>query len=289
MHSPRPWPLTTSLNRNSSITLSPPALQQQIQQHQQTPPTSPTAPESRRAPRPAPLSPTKAADAREIPAPPLSPTPTLAVGVGARLQDKTHLFLSTQRTQYATRTSTARTLRFLLRVAQLAGGLMALTALYVATFDVNYTSTAIGLSGVNLASLTSVTSVVVSLTHLVTLLFPAVVGIVPARERHVSPVELALDGIYAGLWGIAAGMQAAYGSCPRYLFRSAGANSPEAALFAAMSPAEQAKLVNVDCLPWNLCWAFGFGLAALYLMSASLGVKSWRAARAAERREFMFM
>ncbi|KAI9164520.1 hypothetical protein H9P43_008379 [Blastocladiella emersonii ATCC 22665] len=211
-----------------------------------------------------------------------APTPAAynAATLGRVLRDKTHLFLSTQRTQYRSRLVTVRTGRFLLRVLQLVIGCVALVALYAATFGVNYTSTSIGVSGINLASLTCVTSVVVSFTHIFNLLWPKLVGIAPSAEAEYSPVEMALDTVYMLLWGLSASMQAANGSCPRYLFNFA--NSPEAALYNRLSAAEKSRLLAVDCLPWNLSWAFGYVAAITYGWSAFRGLRAWRKVRATE-------
>ncbi|ORZ37446.1 hypothetical protein BCR44DRAFT_1459605 [Catenaria anguillulae PL171] len=173
------------------------------------------------------VDPTSAPTTQQLPStsapslPLLHSAPYNAARIGKVLRDKTHMFLSTQRTQYRSRWVTVKTPRFLLRVTQFIVSFMAVVALYTATFGVNYTSTSIGVSGINLASLTCVTSVVLTLTHLFNHLFPKAVGIRPSEEGHYSAVELALDAIYFALWALSASWQAANGSCPNSCFGSA--------------------------------------------------------------------
>ncbi|KAI9221837.1 hypothetical protein BC828DRAFT_379952 [Blastocladiella britannica] len=215
------------------------------------------------------------------------PTPVAfnAARVNKVLRDKTHLFLSTQRTQYRTRWATFRTPRFLLRMVQLVVSAVTVATLYEATFNVNYTSTAISLSGINLASLTTVTSVVLSMTHVYALMFPKSVGIAPQDERTYSPVEIVMDSLYCGLFLLSSSLQAAVGTCPRYLIRIG--NTPESAAFSKLTAAQQAELLGVGCLPWNLSWCFGYLTAILYGVTAWLGLKAWRKQRQA--RELLFL
>jgi hypothetical protein len=107
------------------------------------------------------------------------------------------------------------------------------------------------------------------------------VGITPIQEPRVSPVELVVDSIISALWIISASVQAANGSCPRYLFRVG--NSAESILYDRLSPAEKLKLLTVDCLPWNLSWSFGFGLGIAFAMGAYFGYRIYRQQLKAER------
>ncbi|KNE59126.1 hypothetical protein AMAG_03463 [Allomyces macrogynus ATCC 38327] len=297
----RPWPLTLSYDCDldappedlETVVVDSAAASNSFRQTITTHPGSPTLPFPATPPPPsdAPIPLTRLqTDRTAIPDPPRSPTLTerQAMGVGRALNDKMHLFLSTQRTQYQSKLVTMRSPRFLLRALQLAGGIAALVCLYSATFVVNFTSTSIGISGINLASLTAVSSVVLSVTAIFILLLPSWVGVAPARERSVSPVEIVLDGIYAVLWISAAAIQAAYGTCPQLLFRSSSV-TPEADLFAHLSETQRAQLSDLSCVPWNLSWAVGLAVGVLYLVTCTIGFRIWWKSPKASRHAFLLM
>ncbi|KAJ3376188.1 hypothetical protein GGF31_000255 [Allomyces arbusculus] len=298
----RPWPLTLSFDCDldtppedlETVVVDSAAASKSIRQTITTHPGSPTLPFAATPPPPHPNAPIPLTrlqtDRTAIPDPPRSPTLTerQTMGVGRALNDKMHLFLSTQRTQYQSKLVTMRSSRFLLRALQLAGGIAALVCLYSATFVVNFTSTSIGISGINLASLTAVSSVVLSVTALFILLLPSWVGVAPARERSISPVEILLDGIYAALWLTAAAVQAAYGTCPQLLFRSSSV-TPEAALFAHLSESQRAQLTDLSCVPWNVSWAVGLAVGVLYLVTCANGFRAWWKSPMTSRHAFLLM
>ncbi|KAJ3366027.1 hypothetical protein GGF32_007527 [Allomyces javanicus] len=297
----RPWPLTLSFDCDldappedlETVVVDSAAASNSIRQTITTHPGSPTLPFTATPPPPTdvPIPLTRLqTDRTAIPDPPRSPTLTerQAMGVGRALNDKMHLFLSTQRTQYQSKLVTMRSSRFLLRALQLAGGIAALVCLYSATFVVNFTSTSIGISGINLASLTAVSSVVLSVTALFILLLPSWVGVAPAREHCISPVEIVLDGIYAVLWISAAAIQGAYGTCPQLLFRSSSV-TPEADLFAHLSETQRAQLSDLSCVPWNVSWAVGLAVGVLYLVTCTNGFRKWWRLPKASRHAFLLM
>ncbi|KNE57950.1 hypothetical protein AMAG_04784 [Allomyces macrogynus ATCC 38327] len=298
----RPWPLTLSFDCDldapledlETVVVDGAAASNSIRQTITTHSGSPTLPFAATPPPPPPDAPIPLTrlqtDRTAIPDPPRSPTLTerQAMGVGRALNDKMHLFLSTQRTQYQSKLVTMQSPRFLLRALQLAGGIAALVCLYSATFVVNFTSTSIGISGINLASLTAVSSVVLSVTAIFILLLPTWVGVAPARERSVSPVEIVLDGIYAALWIAAAAIQAAYGTCPQLLFRSSSV-TPEANLFAHLSETQRAQLSDLSCVPWNVSWAVGLAVGVLYLVTCTNGFRTWWKSPKASRHAFLLM
>ncbi|KAL7750343.1 hypothetical protein RI367_004116 [Sorochytrium milnesiophthora] len=202
--------------------------------------------------------------------PPLSPTTSEfnAPGGGSALlstaslgplQNKTHLFLTTKRKVYDSRAVVVRSVRFVLRVLEFLVGFVSLIMLYVATFNVNFTSSSIGLSGINVTNFTAMTSSVVALSHIIAMLFPQLCNIPPSRQNSVSVVELGFDVLYGTGWLYSCVIQAARGSCPRSLFRIQG--TPESALNG------DTKLAGT-CLPWNLCWGFGIAATVFYYLSA---------------------
>ncbi|RKO91878.1 hypothetical protein BDK51DRAFT_27139 [Blyttiomyces helicus] len=146
--------------------------------------------------------------------------------------------------------------RFLLRLTQMlfAGG--AFASLSTASFNVNYTSAVLGVSGINLMCFTSISSIFASIACLIVYCFPAFLGIPPHRHPRFSRVEVAIDFLFLGLWIAAPTVLVVYGQCPRHAFST----SPN----------------SISCLPWNMCTAFGYAAVAAFLGTFTMGVRDLR-------------
>ncbi|KAJ3012677.1 hypothetical protein HKX48_006165 [Thoreauomyces humboldtii] len=168
----------------------------------------------------------------------------------------THLLLYTRAVPLPKRFETVTEYRFLMRMTQLFMAAAAFASLATASFNVDYTSSVLAVSGINLMSFTSITSIFVSFGCILVYCFPAFTGVPPHRHPRFSRVEVMVDLVYLGFWTAAASVLVWYGSqvrCPRFSF----APNPEA----------------VSCLPWNMCTAFGFASAALFLGTLVMGVR----------------
>ncbi|KAJ3138874.1 hypothetical protein HDU90_000779 [Geranomyces variabilis] len=129
----------------------------------------------------------------------------------------------------------------------------AFASLATASFNVNYTSAVLAKSGINLMSFVSISSLFVSFGCILVYCFPAFTGVPPHRHPRFSRVEVGLDLVYLGFWIAAPTVLVRYGNCPRLTFST--------------SPG------NVSCLPWNMCTAFGYAAAALFLGTLLMGIR----------------
>ncbi|KAJ1539553.1 hypothetical protein HK096_000642, partial [Nowakowskiella sp. JEL0078] len=134
-----------------------------------------------------------------------------------------------------------------------------------ATFDVNYTSAVIGISGFNLTCLVSLSSMFVSFACMFVYLFPAFLGISPSRHPRISRVEVVVDFVYIGFWLSAASALALFGRCPQF-FTNPGSNSASGFDWKGFLGARW------GCLPWNLCLALGYVCAILHVATFTIGV-----------------
>ncbi|KNC95966.1 uncharacterized protein SPPG_08571 [Spizellomyces punctatus DAOM BR117] len=165
----------------------------------------------------------------------------------------THLLLYTRAVPLPKRFETITEYRFLMRMTQLLLAGAAFASLATASFNVNYTSAVLAVSGINLMCFTSISSIFVSFGCILVYCFPAFIGVPPHRHPRFSRVEVAVDLVYVGFWIAAPSVLVWYGKCPRLAFSTA----PDA----------------VSCLPWNMCTAFGYACAALFLGTLTMGVR----------------
>ncbi|TPX58184.1 hypothetical protein PhCBS80983_g03319 [Powellomyces hirtus] len=180
---------------------------------------------------------------------------TSVLSGGSRLPRKsaTHLLLYTRAVPLPKRFETITEYRFLMRMTQIFMAGAAFASLATASFNVNYTSAVLAVSGINFMTFTSISSLFVSFGCILVYCFPAFVGVAPHRHPRFSRVEVVVDLVYLGCWLAAPSLLVWYGRCPRLTFSTA----PDA----------------ISCLPWNMCTAFGFAAAALFLGTALMGLK----------------
>ncbi|KAI9090014.1 hypothetical protein DFS34DRAFT_654297 [Phlyctochytrium arcticum] len=165
----------------------------------------------------------------------------------------THLLLYTRAVPLPKRFETITEYRFLMRMTQLLLAGAAFASLATASFNVNYTSAVLAVSGINLMCFTSISSLFVSFGCILVYCFPAFIGVPPHRHPRFSRVEVAVDFVYLGFWTAAPSVLVWYGKCPRLAFSTAAD--------------------AVSCLPWNMCTAFGYACAALFLGTLSMGLR----------------
>ncbi|KAJ3159407.1 hypothetical protein HDU86_001725 [Geranomyces michiganensis] len=165
----------------------------------------------------------------------------------------THLLLYTRAVPLPKRFETVTEYRFLMRMTQLFMAGAAFASLATASFNVNYTSAVLAKSGINLMSFVSISSLFVSFGCILVYCFPAFTGVPPHRHPRFSRVEVGLDLVYLGFWIAASTVLVRYGNCPRLTFSTAPG--------------------DVSCLPWNMCTAFGYAAAALFLGTFVMGVR----------------
>ncbi|KAI8919978.1 hypothetical protein DFJ77DRAFT_450690 [Powellomyces hirtus] len=181
--------------------------------------------------------------------------PMSGLSGGGRLPRKsaTHLLLYTRAVPLPKRFETVTEYRFLMRMTQSFMAVAAFASLATASFNVNYTSAVLAVSGINLMTFTSISSLFVSFGCIIVYCFPAFIGVAPHRHPRFSRVEVAVDLVYLGFWLAAPSVLVWYGRCPRLTFSTA----PDA----------------ISCLPWNMCTAFGFASAALFLGTFIMGFR----------------
>ncbi|KAI8823447.1 uncharacterized protein EV422DRAFT_488151, partial [Fimicolochytrium jonesii] len=187
------------------------------------------------------------------------------VDQAARRKSGTHLLLYTRAVPLPKRLETATEYRFLMRLTQMFMAGAAFASLATASFNVNYTSSVLAVSGINLMCFTSISSLFVSFGSILVYCFPAFIGVPPHRHPRFSRVEVGVDILYFGFWVAAPIVLLKYGRCPRLTFGL----SPE----------------SISCLPWSMCTAFGFACAALFLGTVVMGIRDlkrygvWNAGR----------
>ncbi|KAI9005340.1 hypothetical protein BC832DRAFT_483427 [Gaertneriomyces semiglobifer] len=166
----------------------------------------------------------------------------------------THLLLYTRAVPLPRRFETITEYRFLMRMTQLLLAGAAFASLATASFNVNYTSAVLAVSGINLMCFTSISSIFVSIGCIIVYCFPAFIGVPPHRHPRFSRVEIGVDAIYVGFWIAAPSVLVWYGKCPRLAFST--------------QPDELAS-----CLPWNMCTIFGYACAVLFMGTLVMGLR----------------
>ncbi|KAI9208715.1 uncharacterized protein BJ171DRAFT_565187 [Polychytrium aggregatum] len=167
-----------------------------------------------------------------------------------------NITLWTKSVPHPKKCDTIREFRFKLRVLQIVLAIGCFIALALASFSVNYSSTALGVSGMSITCLTAISSVFASFANIVAYLIPAFFGIPPHRHQRISRVECFVDLIFAGLWISSSSAMAYYGQCPRETLSW--------------------DTIKVMCIPWDVCMAFGYLAGINFAVSFWLGVMDLR-------------
>jgi len=143
--------------------------------------------------------------------------------------------------------------RVVLRFFQVLFAIVAFVSLSVSSLEVNYKSSAIAESGINIMCLVSISSIIVACATLFVYFNPKFLGISPQRHFRSSRVEVCVDLLYLVAWLFASSAITIYGDCPHILL-------------------DMTKTSEKRCYSWNICFGFGYANAFLYLFTFVRGV-----------------
>jgi hypothetical protein len=143
--------------------------------------------------------------------------------------------------------------RVVLRFFQVLFAIVAFVSLSVSSLEVNYKSSAIAESGINIMCLVSISSIIVACATLFVYFNPKFLGISPQRHFRSSRVEVCVDLLYLIAWLFASSAITIYGDCPHILL-------------------DITKTSEKRCYSWNICFGFGYANAFLYLFTFVRGI-----------------
>lgn len=95
-------------------------------------------------------------------------------------------------------------------------------------------------------------------------LYPSFLGVPPHRYWRFSRIEVTVDLLYIGFWIASSSTVALFNNCPRSLLKIFTTNS---------DPTSAESIQAQSCLPWNMCFAFGYGTAALFFFTFVIGCR----------------